>query len=264
MDASNAFLHGDLKEEVYMTLPTGYAGFGRDTQATQTSSTKRRMVCKLLRSLYALKQAPRQWFEKLSIVLVQFGFHQSKADYTLFTKHTPTSYIAVLVYVDDMVITGSDDKVISALKSYLSAQFHMKDLGYLSYFLGLEVNRTPEGIFLCQRKYTLDLLKETKINNCQSLKVPLTPNLKLYMDSGEPLEDPNRYRRLVGKLIYLSITRPDISFAVQFLNQFMSCPVDAHMQEAFHVLRYLHATAEHGILLAANSNFQLKAYCDSD
>ena len=113
-----------------------------------------------------------------------------------------------------MVITGSDVEAIATLKDYLSAKFHMKDLGPLSYFLGLEVLQTPTGIFVCQRKYTKDLLRETKMDHCRMLKVHLTPNLKLYATTGQPLEDPNRFRRLVGKLIYLSITRPDISFAI--------------------------------------------------
>jgi len=162
------------------------------------------------------------------------------------------------------VITGNDANAIDKLETYLSDQFHMKDLGQLSYFLGLEVLHIAEGIFLCQRKYVKDLLKETKIDNSKPFKVPLMPNLKLYAHLGQPLEDPNRFRRLVGKLIYLSITRPDISFAVQFLTQFMSSPIDAHMKEAYHFLRYLKATSEHRVLFAKDSNFQLRAFCDLD
>ena len=108
------------------------------------------------------------------------------------------------------------------------------------------------------------LHKKTKMENCRSLKVPLTPNFKLFPDLGQVLEDTNRYMRLVEKLIYLSITKPDISFTVQFLSQFMSNPTNAHMQEAFHVLRYLRATSKHGILLAATSDFQLMRYCASN
>ena len=102
------------------------------------------------------------------------------------------------------------------------------------------------------------------MEHCRPLKVPLTPNLKLYAHTGTPLTDPNRFRRLVGKLIYPSITRPDISFAVQFLSQFMSQPTDAHLREATHLLRYLRATSDHGLLFARNSVFQLRAFCESD
>jgi len=128
-----------------------------------------------------------------------------------------------------MVITGSHMEAISELKDYLCAHFHMKDLGHLSYFLGLGIFQTDQGLFLCQKKYTKDLLQETNMALYRPLKVPLTPNLKLYAHTGTPLEDPNKFRRLVGKLIYLSITRPDISFAIHFLSQFMSHPTDAHL-----------------------------------
>ena len=163
-----------------------------------------------------------------------------------------------------MVITGNDANAIDKLETYLSDQFHMKDLGQLSYFLGLEVLHIAEGIFLCQRKYVKDLLKETRMNNCRPLKVPLKPNLKLNAHSGQPLEDPNKFRRLVEKLIYLSITRSDISFAVQFLSQFMSSLIDAHMKEAYHLFKYLRATSEHGVLFDKCSNFRLRAFYDSD
>jgi len=170
----------------------------------------------------------------------------------------------VLIYVDDMVIAGNDSLVISELKHHLCTHFHMKDLGHLSYFLGLEIFPTAQGLFLCQKKYIKDLLQETKMTQCRPLRVPLTPNLKLYAQIGTPLQDPNCFRRLVGKLIYLSITRPDISFSVQFLSQFMSHPTDAHMKEVIHLLRYLRATPDYGLLYPSSSEFLLKAFCDSD
>jgi len=258
--------HGDLNEEAYMALPSGYAAFGKPVvaQLNADTSSQGRYVCKLLKSLYGLKQAPRQWFEKLSTALIQFGFHQSKADYTLFTKKTAQEFTMVLIYVDDMVIIGSNATTVSTLKLHLSSQFHMKDLGCLSYFLGLEVSHTAEDIFLCQKKCAQDLHKKTKMTHCRALKVLLTPNLKLLYNTGQLLDNPNRFRRIVGKLIYLSITRPDISFVVQSLSQFVSSPTDAHLKETFHVLKYLKATTDHGILLAKDSTFQIRAFSDSD
>jgi len=166
------------------------------------------------KSLNGLKQAPRKWFEKLSHALLQFGFSKSKAYYTLFTRKISSVFTVVLIYVDDMVITGNNVEAITELKAYLSAHFHKKDLEHLSYFLRLEVFHTAQGLFLCQKKYTKDLLQETKMDCCRPLKVPLTPNLKLYSHTGAPLADPNKFKRLVGNLIYLSITRPNINFAV--------------------------------------------------
>ena len=135
MDVSNAFLHGDLFEDVYMRIPMGYTGVGESVQDIERSNK----VCKLKKSLYGLKQAPRQWFAKLSSALQSFGFVQSKADYSLFTKKDSVSFTAILVYVDDLMITGTHSSEIQLLKSQLSSHFHMKDLGSLSYFLGLEV-----------------------------------------------------------------------------------------------------------------------------
>jgi hypothetical protein len=143
MDVHNVFLHGELQEEVYMKLPPGF----RTNQPG--------MVCKLRKSLYGLKQAPRCWFAKLSSALKHYGFRQSGADHSLFTLINKDVELVVLVYVDDLIICGNNSASIQQFKDYLSRCFHMKDLGLLKYFLGVEVARSPAGIFLCQRKYML-------------------------------------------------------------------------------------------------------------
>jgi hypothetical protein len=114
----------------------------------------------LRKSLYGLKQAPRCWFAKLKSALLRYGFTQSYSDYSLFTLHRDRAELYVLVYVDDLIISGNNNKAIESFKSYLSTCFHMKDLGSLKYFLGIEVARNSIGIFLCQRKYTLDIITE--------------------------------------------------------------------------------------------------------
>ena len=164
---------------------------------------------------------------------------QSRADYSLFTYKNDMTFTIVLVYVDDMVIVGNHPPAIEELKQYLNLHFHMKALGELKYFLGLEVVRTEAGIFLCQRKYTLDFLTEVGIWGCKPLHLPLPSNVKLLADSGIPLKDPNMYRRMIGKHIYLTITRPDITYSVQVLSQFMNSPTEDHMKAAAHVLKYL-------------------------
>jgi len=173
-------------------------------------------------------------------------------------------FTAVLVYVDDMVIVGNHNSAIEDLKQYLNLHFHMKDMEELKYFLGLEVIRTAAGIFLCQRKYTLDFLAEAGLSGCKPLQLPLPSNVKLLADSGIPLNDPNQYRRMIGKMIYLTITRPDITYSVQVLSQFMNSPTEDHMKAAVHVLKYLKSSPGQGIFLARDSTAHLYAYCDSD
>ncbi|GJV31428.1 RmlC-like cupins superfamily protein [Tanacetum coccineum] len=229
MDVSNAFLHGDLLEEVYMQIPLGYVGKGEPVQNVKSQSTQ---VCKLKKSLYGLKQAPRQWFSKLSSALVSFGFQQSKADYSLFTKKEGESFTAILVYVDDLMIT--------------------------------EVTKADSGLFISQKKYTLELLKEAGVMTSKPYKLPMDPNLKLQAEMGSPLQDPEVYRRYIGKLIYLTITRPDICYTVQLLSQFMQNPTFVHMQAVKHLLRYLLNSPGQGILLTHHSKAHLTAYCDSD
>ena len=145
----------------------------------------------------------------------------------------------VLVYVDDLLITENDDAQICSIKSQLSSVFHMKDLGEVSYFLGLEVCRSDQGIFISQHKYTKELLKAGGVLNNKPYKLPMDPNLKLQADVGTPLVDPEVYRRSIGQLIYLTVTPPDICYTVQLLSQFMQSPTSVHMQVVKHLLRYL-------------------------
>ena len=136
LDVKNAFLHGDLHKDVYMQLPQGFHCKGGP-------------VCKLNKSLYGLKQASRQWYSKFSSTILQYGFKQSKSDYSLFTKKSHKSFLALLVYVDDILIASNDVKAVEDLKVFLDQKFKLKDLGSLKYFLGLEVARSDKGITLC-------------------------------------------------------------------------------------------------------------------
>lgn len=158
LDVKNAFLHGELKEEVYMEVPPGY-----------TTLSKTEMVCKLQRALYGLKQSPRAWFGRFSLAMKKYGFQQSNSDHTLFLKHKLGKVTALIVYVDDIIITGDDVEEMSQLQKQLATEFEMKNLGGLKYFLGIEVARSKQGIFLCQRKYILDLLTEVGMLECRPL-----------------------------------------------------------------------------------------------
>ncbi|BBG96445.1 transposable element gene [Prunus dulcis] len=173
------------------------------------------------------------------------------------------SFTALLIYVDDIVITSNDPIAISALKDFLHRYFRIKDLGDLKYFLGIEVSRSKQGIFLSQRKYALEILKDAKLLGAAPVDFPMEKGLKL-SDKGELLKDPAHYRRLVGRLIYLTITRPDITYSVHVLSRFMHAPRKPHMEAALRILRYLKKSPGQGILLSSQNDLTLRAFCDSD
>ncbi|CAM8893240.1 unnamed protein product [Rhodiola kirilowii] len=254
LDVDNAFLHGDLNEEVYMSIPPGY--FQQEKQMG--------MVCKLNKSLYGLKQAPRQWFSKLADSLFSYGFIQIPNDHSLFTLSRGTDFIILLVYVDDIVITGTSTSLISAIKTFIHTEFRIKDLGLLKYFLGIEVARSSSGIFINQRKYALDLLTETGLLGCKPNSTPMDIKQQLALSKAPKLEDPTAYRQLVGKLIYLNVTRPDIAFSVHILSQFLASPTDDHLQAAHRVLRYIKMAPAQGLLYPARANLTLEGFCDAD
>ena len=252
LDINNAFLHGDLHEEVYMRFPPGF------------STSHPNKVCRLQKSLYGLRQSPRNWFAKLTAALRRYGFIQSHADHTLFTYRKADIFLSVLVYVDDLIVAGNNSQTCASFKSYLNDCFQLKDLGTLKYFLGIEAARNTFGLFLCQRKYTLDILKDAGLLGAKPAVTPMEQNHNLARASGHLLHDPGRYRRLVGRLVYLSITRPDICYAVHILTQFLHEPRQEHMDAVHRVLRYLKGSPGQGILLRSDSSLQLYAFCDSD
>ena len=252
LDVNNAFLNGDLFEEVYMDLPLGYHTKGEN------------LVCKLKKSIYGLRQASRQWFHKFSSAIINAGFTQSKSDYSLFYTGSGDSYVALLVYVDDIIITSKDPAAITNVQLSLQNLFKLKVLGNLKYFLGLEIASSKEGICLSQRNYTLSLLEDTGFADSKPASLPMDPNLKLNTVDGEPLPDDGQYRRMIGRLLYLTISRPDIAFAVNKLSQYMSAPRSPHLDALHHLLRYLKTSPGQGLLFSASSPLSLKAYADAD
>ncbi|KAF5470109.1 hypothetical protein F2P56_010649 [Juglans regia] len=239
-----------------MELPPGYHSKGEST-------TKGKLVCKLHKSLYGLKQASRQWHSRFSEAL-SIGFQPSKSDYSLFTRNNEDGFIALLVYVDDIVIGNSNIKEIDKVKAHLHSQFRIKDLGILKFFFGLEIARSATGIHLCERKYYLEILEDARLLGCKPASTPIETNHKLSHSATDSLNDPSSYRRLVGRLMYLTITRPDITYVVGILNQFMDRPSEVHMQATHRILRYVKGSIGQGILFSSQCDLQLKAFSDSN
>ncbi|KAM1666352.1 hypothetical protein ACFX14_045629 [Malus domestica] len=249
LDISNAFLHGDLKEAVFMTQPPGFIDSNLPTH-----------VCHLKKSLYGLKQAPRAWFDKLFQVLCTLGFKQSSSDASLFVLQA-SAPVLVLVYVDDILVIGPNTILCQHFIHKLSQAFPVKDMGPLHYFLGLEVQRNSEGLFMHQSKYSLDLLHKA---NMAGAKPCVTPLGTTKLDhSGPLLSNPTEYRSLVGGLQYLTWTRPDLSFAVNQVCQFMHSPREQHLQAVKRILRFLKGTLTQGLWFKKGS-LALTAYSDAD
>ncbi|KAK6159074.1 hypothetical protein DH2020_006388 [Rehmannia glutinosa] len=193
-----------------------------------------------------------------------FGLTQSAHDHCLFVRSTSTSFLALLIYVDDVLITGSSGSDIAALKQHLDKLFTIKDLGTAKYFLGLEIARTDQGTFLNQRKYILDLLHDAGMLQCKPTSMPFPQGLRLAGKEGTPLVDAEQYRRIVGRLLYLNLTRADITYVVQQLSQFVNDPYTTHWDAAMHLLRYLKGCPSLGLFYSSSSPLTLKAYCDAD
>ncbi|MCO5559846.1 hypothetical protein L7F22_013450 [Adiantum nelumboides] len=167
MDVKNAFLHGDLQEEVYMEQPPGY----QDTSHPD-------YVCKLIKALYGLKQAPHAWHDKIAQYLITIGFHMADVDHSLYVQKTDARIVIITIYVDDLIIGGDALKDIEHVKALLQKQFDKKDLGELRYFLGIEMIRNEGGIWLSQKKYGLDMLMKYGMADCKPILTPLDQNLK--------------------------------------------------------------------------------------
>nr|KYP50410.1 Retrovirus-related Pol polyprotein from transposon TNT 1-94 [Cajanus cajan] len=256
LDVNNAFLNGNLQEEVYMSQPPGF------------ESSDKTLVCKLHKAIYGLKQAPRAWFDKLKTTLFQLNFQISKCDPSLFVYSHDNNVIYILVYVDDIIITGNNSSTLQNIIAQLNSAFSLKDLGRLDFFLGIEVKSNTDGsLTLTQSKYIRDLLNRTNMENSNPISSPMVSGCKLSRTGSEKFLDVTLYRSVVGALQYATITRPEISFSVNKVCQFMSNPLEQHWSAVKRILRYLKGTMFLGLHLQpapSNSPLSIRAYCDAD
>ncbi|KAL2235963.1 UNVERIFIED_CONTAM: Retrovirus-related Pol polyprotein from transposon RE2, partial [Sesamum indicum] len=188
---------------------------------------------------------------------------QSSHEHCPFIKRTSRDFTALLVYVDDILLTRSSFSALDFVKSYIDHLSTIKDLGTVKYFLGLELARSYHGLQVTQRKYLQDILADTSMLDAKPASTPLPPGLKLVPDDGSLLPDPDRFRCLVGPLFYFGFTRPDISFVVQQPSQFIQAPRSSHWDDALHVLRYLKGSSSTGMFFSSTSSSTLSAYSDA-
>jgi hypothetical protein len=222
-------------------------------------------VCKLKKGLYGLKQAPRAWYGRIDSFLQSLGFTKSIPDPNLYIKIVQNHLVILVLYVDDLFLRG-EENFIAQTKRELSAEFEMKDLSLVHYFLGLEVWQKLGEIFLSQRKYAVDVLRRFGMMDCKSMSTPMISNLKKLQDqvTGIDPEDPTLYWQIIGSLMYLIHTRSDICYAVNSLIQFKCEPKHIHMVAVKHILRYVWGTITYVLRYTSNGGVMLHGYTDSD
>ncbi|KAI0499127.1 hypothetical protein KFK09_020028 [Dendrobium nobile] len=251
LDVSNAFLHGHLQEEVYMHQPQGFIDENHPDY-----------VCKLHKTIYGLKQAPRQWFTTFTAFLQTNGFIFSKLDPSLLIYDHGNIQLYILLYVDDILITGSHQNSISTLIRKLQTAFSLKELGPISFFLGIQVLHTKSGYFLSQAQYAQDVLQAANLLNCKPSQTPIAmkppTTVTSFLDA-----DPIQYRRLAGCLQYLTITRPDIAFATNMICQKMHQPSGQDFNALKRLLRYIQGTQQFGLPITRGP-LHLRSFSDSD
>ncbi|KAK0590666.1 hypothetical protein LWI29_030141 [Acer saccharum] len=228
------------------------------------NSTKPQHVCKLRKAIYGLRQAPRAWYTELRNFLLAAGFTNSKCDASLFILSNPDHTLYLLIYVDDIIVTGTSASRIRDFIATLAHRFSLKDLGMLSFFLGVEARRSPRGLFLSQQRYIRDLLAKMNMLESKSVSTPLSLTETLKLNDGSAPMDITQYRQVLGSLQYLSRTRPDVSFAVNKLSQFMHRPTTTHWNAVKRALRYLNGSFDHGLLITRNTPLNLHAFSDAD
>jgi len=222
---------------------------------------------KLKKALYSLKQALKAWYSRIEGFFIKEGFEKCSYEHTLFLKHADGGKCLIIsLYVDDLIYTGNDVELCEKFKESMKLEFDMSDLRKMKYFLGVEVQQSCEGIHLCQMKYAGEILERFGMGGCNPVKNPIVPGTKLIKDDGEDSENSTLFKQIIGSLMYLSVTRPDIAFVVCMLSKFMTDPKTSHMAAAKRVLRYVKGTTNLGVFYrsAENSENDLKVYTDSD
>ena len=253
MDVKSAFLNGYIEEEVYVKQPPGFE---------HPKFPDR--VFKLQKALYGLKQAPRAWYARLKTFLLENGFKMGSVDKTLFLLRQGHDSLIVQIYVDDIIFGGSSHALVAKFADSMSKEFEMSMMGELTFFLGLQIKQTQEGTFVHQGKYTMDVLKKFNMADAKPISTPIPTSAALDADEDGESVDQKEYRSMIGSLLYLTATRPDIHFAVCLCARFQASPRTSHRQAVKRIMRYLRFTPEFGLWYSASSMLSLCGYSDAD
>nr|GEW74212.1 retrovirus-related Pol polyprotein from transposon TNT 1-94 [Tanacetum cinerariifolium] len=253
IDVKTAFLNGILKEEGYVGQPPGFV-----------SKQYLDHVYALDKALYGLKQAPRAWYDILSQFLIDSGFQKGLIDTTLFIKKKGKHIILIQIYVDDIIFGSTNPKYCTKFSDLMVKRFEMSMMGEMNFFLGLQVNQFSNGIFINQSKYILDILKRFGMENCDTVPTPMVEQAKLKLDLVEKPVDHTVYQSMIGSLMYVTSSRPDIMFATCMCARYQANPNEHHVSAVKRIFRYLKGTINLGLWYPKDSGFDLTAYSDAD
>ncbi|KAL8089092.1 hypothetical protein AgCh_038747 [Apium graveolens] len=252
MDVKSAFLNGELEEEVYVEQPSGFV----DPKFPNH-------VYRLDKALYGLKQAPRAWYETLAHFLLESGFNRGTIDKTLFYLNHGKDLCLVQIYVDDIIFGSTNDRLCKKFAKLMQSRYQMSTMRELKYFLGLQVKRNEEGPFICQSKYTRNLLKKFGMQDCSSASTHMATATKLDKDTGKSV-DITDYRGMIGSLLYLTASRPNIMYATCLCARFQADPREPHLTDMKRIFKYLKGTADLGLWYPRESDFKQIGYSNAD
>ncbi|KAJ9538026.1 hypothetical protein OSB04_030759 [Centaurea solstitialis] len=253
MDVKTAFLYGHLKEEVYVAQPEGFVHKEHPDY-----------VYVLDKALYGLKQAPRAWYEELSKHLLSKGFKKGSVDSTLFLMKEGEHIVVIQIYVDDIIFGSTSRELCKKFENVMTEEFKMSMMGEINFFLGLQVRQFSDGIFINQSKYIFDLLKKYDMSGCHSIGTPMATGNSIGPDHEGKDVDLRNYRSMVGSLMYLTASRPDIMFATCVCARYQAKPKESHLAAVKRIFRYLKGTPYYGIWYPKGLGFELQAYTDAD
>ena len=253
MDVKSAFLNGKLEEEVYVKQPPGFE-----------DSKKPGYVYKLDKALYGLKQAPRAWYDTLAEFLLKNSFTRGTVDKTLFSLNYKGHTLLVQIYVDDIIFGSQNHSLCERFAKLMKSKFEMSMMGELTYFLGLQIKQSSDGISISQGKYINDLLNKFGYNNCGTMKTPMSSSTVLSADEDGKSVNSTAYRGMIGSLLYLTASRPDIMFSTCLCARYQANPKESHLSAVKRIFKYLKGTPNLGLWYPINSGFDLIGYSDSD